>query len=149
MSRASLSTRRRDSIGSDRIGSVGTRKSKEHRPLEISRFVALEFSCQTLFAFTFIMGVAQSNPLQAARPANYPPACGRTCTGQMPAPIRPPTRWVNSGTPTIMLDCAALRDPRDKWCVQHASVHTHASEQTLPVNISGMASTTIARAIAR
>ena len=79
---------------------------------------------------------AQSNPLQAARPANYPRMRDEDkCRHRS----QPPTRSTNSGTPTIMLDCAARYTIHETSGV--SSVHMHASEQTLPVNISGMAST--------
>lgn len=82
------------------------------------------------------MGVVQSNPLQA-EPRIILPHVG----GQMPAPIQPPMRWVNSGTPTIMLGYTVTRATgRRAVCPGYAAAH--ASEQTLPVNISGMASNT-------
>lgn len=104
--------------------------------MEISQFAhRLESSCQTLFAFTFIMGVVQSNPLQAA-PRIILAACGRTNAGTDPTTY---PRRVNSGTPTIMLDYTVTRSTGRPGCPVYAAAH--ASEQTLPVNISGMAST--------
>lgn len=86
------------------------------------------------------MGVVQSNPLQAA-PRIILAACGRTNAGTDPTTY---PRRVNSGTPTIMLDYTVTRSTGRPGCPMYAAAH--ASEQTLPVNISGMASTGPARA---
>ena len=104
-------------------------KAKRVRPLEISRFVALEFSCQTLFAFTFIMGVGAIKSASGRAACELSSHAGR---GQMPAPI--PTTYALDKfwhADNYVGLRGALHDPRDKWCVQraHARIRTNTSGQ--------------------
>lgn len=99
--------------------------------MEISQFAVLEFSCQTLFAFTFIMGVAQSNPLRASSCVG---GRARTNAGTDPTTYALGKFWHANNY--VGLQRYTIHETSG---VRHATAR--ASEQTLPVNINGMAST--------
>lgn len=107
--------------------------------MEISRFEQrFEFSCQTLFAFTFIMGrraIKTASDRDELSPHGRGECRGMKCRQRSSHLLRPAKFWHADNY--VGLRCYTRI--RQTTGVQHAI--PHASEQTLPVNIDGMAST--------